>query len=158
MLLAFFSLCCLLGIISWRRSHDHKPHRTLALHHERWERHLPGASRPSDRRGAFLRDEAGERHGAAGSGADASRGPVFPVESVFELAVTGAGVSAVACRQAIPPSQITFTTTPAGPRCNAKAAPSARPAEPGATKDKSLVSPTAKAVAPPVAQASRKKK
>jgi len=81
-----------------------------------------------------------------------------PVESVFELAVTGAGVSAVACRQAIPPSQITFTTTPAGPRCNAKAAPSARPAEPGATKDKSLVSPTAKAVAPPVAQASRKKK
>lgn len=50
-----------------------------------------------------------------------------------------------------------FTPAPAKPVCNSPATPAARPAGLETVKDKSLVVPTAKAVASPVALASRRK-
>jgi excisionase family DNA binding protein len=51
-----------------------------------------------------------------------------------------------------------FTPAPAKPMCTSPAAPPARSAGMEAVREKSLVCPTAKVVAPPVAQSSQRKR
>jgi DNA-binding XRE family transcriptional regulator len=81
-----------------------------------------------------------------------------PVEAVFQQLDDRKSKPAPVCAEAMPVSQFhAFASVPAKPLRTSKAAPSACPAESVEAMDKSLVGPTAKAVASPVAQSSRKK-
>jgi DNA-binding XRE family transcriptional regulator len=76
-----------------------------------------------------------------------------PVEEVFEQVDDDKqGVSSTAIIT-MPSSQLSdFAPAPANPVCKQPATLPARPARRGQSRDKSLVSPTAKVVASPVAQ------
>ncbi len=79
------------------------------------------------------------------------------VEAIFQLADGTKNKPVFASVNMIPSSQFSITSASVKPLCLSKIASSARPVEPEAAKDKSLVSPTAKAVASPVAQSSQRK-
>ena len=82
-----------------------------------------------------------------------------PVEAIFRLVEEAGTKAANIGNEPIPSSQSKpFNSIPARSSCISEAAPSARPAEWEAVTDKSLVSPTAKVVASPVAQSSQTKR
>jgi DNA-binding XRE family transcriptional regulator len=81
-----------------------------------------------------------------------------PVEAIFWNIHSADSQPANICAKTIPIRQIhAFASAPARPMCNQPATPPARPAGRETVTDKSLVVPTAKAVASPVAQASHRK-
>jgi putative transcriptional regulator len=76
-----------------------------------------------------------------------------PVESIFVHVDADSATHSSTARITMPSSQLLeFTPAPANPVCKQSAALHARPAHRGQSRDKSLVSPTAKVVASPVAQ------
>jgi DNA-binding XRE family transcriptional regulator len=80
------------------------------------------------------------------------------VETIFQHVEDGNAKHAYSHHDVMPASQIHgFSAALAKPLRTSEAALSARPAEPETIKDKSLVGPTAKAVASPVAQSSQRK-
>ena len=79
-----------------------------------------------------------------------------PVEAIFQQEDGENSGQAADRNQPVPVSQF-IATVMAEPLRITKAAPLARPAESETLMDKSLVNPTAKAVASPVAQASQRK-
>ena len=84
-----------------------------------------------------------------------------PVDAIFQAVDDSEGKAAIFCANVIPDRQFNktpFASASAKPMCNSPAGPPARPAGMERAKDKSLVSPTAKVVAPSVAQSSQMKK
>ena len=80
------------------------------------------------------------------------------VEDVFQLVAENKLAASFSGSKVLPVGQH-MICTPAAAKlsCNQPATPPARPAVPVVIKDKSLVNPTAKAVASPVAQSSQRK-
>ena len=75
-----------------------------------------------------------------------------PIEAIFSLVDQTETKPSIICATVIPVSQsVEFTSGSAKPMCQSPATLPARPAGMESPKDKSLVGPTAKAVASPVA-------